>query len=112
MSGGTVLMQPGGRSAAPIDRRVGDDLAYLVDCRAVLRPHELLVRVQGEPTGTLKMQCAAKVLKGARELELQVWGGSLPYKITAADGHVALDVQTTQGVLHLHIPVTQRGGVR
>lgn len=100
-----IVMTAAGHGATPIVRRAGDDRAYQVDCGALLRPHELLVRVLGEPAVGLGMQCTARPARGARLLDVRLWGGALPEGRQRADGTVRLAVVTTQGVVDLVLAV-------
>lgn len=95
-----------GHTATPIVRRVGDARAYPVDCSALLRPHELLVRVQGEPMAGLGMQCQARPARGARTLDVWISGGELPEARPKADGSARLALAvTTQGGVELALAV-------
>jgi hypothetical protein len=102
------VMKPSGQAAATIERRAGDDRVYAVDCGALLRQHELLVRVSGEPAAGLGMQCQARPARGAKTLDVRLWGGALPEGRQHADAAVRLTVVTTQGALELVLPVRLR----
>lgn len=101
-----VTMPLGGKLDTPLEHPAGDDRACVVDCTAMLRQHELLVSV--EATGSAGLQCSARPLRGARELEVRIWGGTLEDRQPSAMGRVALAVKTTQGRLSIELPVRTR----
>jgi hypothetical protein len=100
-----IVMKSAGKAPTQIVRRVGEDRVYPIDCSALLRPHELLVRVQGEPAAGLGMQCEARPARGARTLDVRISGSELPEGRQKADGSVRLVVVTTQGVVELALAV-------
>lgn len=100
-----IVITAAGQTATPIVRRAGEDRVYQVDCRALLRQHELLVRMAAEPVAGLGMQCQARPARGARTLDVRIWGGELPESRLKGDGTVRLAVVTTQGVVELALAV-------
>lgn len=100
-----IVMTAAGQTATSIVRRAGEGRVYQVDCRAPLRQHELLVRMAAEPAPGLGMLCQARPARGARTLDVRIWGGELQVSRLKADGTVRLAVVTTQGVVELSLAV-------
>lgn len=109
---------PPGKPPALITRRAQDARSYMVDCTALLREHELLVRVLDTTPPTALAPDAAPA--GLRIQRAVVWGTCTALLIDLAGGEpaagrpsqdwpVSVRLKTTQGYLNVALMVRVHG---
>lgn len=99
---------PPGKPPALITRRAQDARSYRVDCTALLREHELLVRVMETTPDTapagLRIQRAA-VWGTCTALLIDLAGGEPAAGRPSQDWPVSVRLKTTQGYLNVALMV-------
>ena len=99
---------PPGQLPARISKRASEARSYTVDCRPLLAPHELLVRVlqhlpPADPSALAVT--SAHVCADCTTLQLGLAAGAPPAGQPTRDWPLLVTVKTTQGTLDIELAV-------